>query len=248
MSPLLLLTYALQIACCVHVVRTGRPLYWVFILLVFPFLSVIVYFIAEILPDLRHNPSARRTVRNVRNRIDPERDRRDAAKLLKASDTPENRRRLAEESLRSGDYAHAAELYEQALKGLYASDPDLMLGLAKAQFGLGESEKARATLDALIAANPGFRSADGHLLYARAVEDTADASAAIHEYEAVVQGYPGEEARARFGLLLKRQGEHTRARAVSQEILDRSDAAPRYYQREQRDWIEVAKRELASLG
>ena len=247
MSPLLLLTYALQIACCVHVVRTGRPLYWVFILLVFPFLSVIVYFIAEILPDLRHNPSARRTVRNVRNRIDPERDRRDAAKLLKASDTPENRRRLAEESLRSGDYAHAAELYEQALKGLYASDPDLMLGLAKAQFGLGESAKARATLDALIAANPSFRSADGHLLYARAVEDTSDAAAAIHEYEAVVQGYPGEEARARFGLLLKRQGEHTRARNVFQEILDRSEAAPRYYQREQRDWIEVAKRELATL-
>ena len=247
MSPLLLLTYAVQIACCVHVVRTGRPLYWVFILLVFPFLSAIVSFIAEVLPELRNSPSARRTVRNVRNRIDPDRDRRDAAKLLKAADTPENRRRLAEESLRSGDYAHASELYDQALKGLYATDPDLMLGLAKAQFGLGESAKARATLDALIAANPGFRSADGHLLYARAVEDTADAAAALHEYEAVVQGYPGEEARARYGLLLKRQGEHARARRVFQEILDRSDAAPRYYQREQRDWIEVAKRELPTL-
>ena len=52
MSPLLLLSFALQIACCVHVVRTGRPLYWVFILLVFPFLSAIVYFIAEVLPEL----------------------------------------------------------------------------------------------------------------------------------------------------------------------------------------------------
>lgn len=248
MSPLLLLSFALQIACCVHVVRTGRPLYWVFILLVFSFLAVIIYFIAEILPDLRHSPSARRTVRSVRDRLDPDRDRCDAARLLKASDTPENRRRLAEESLRSGDYAQACELYEQALKGLYATDPDLMLGLAKSQFGLGDSAKARATLDALIAANPGFRSADGHLLYARAVEDTADAAAAIHEYEAVVQGYPGEEARARFGLLLKRQGDHARARSVFQEILDRSDAAPRYYQREQRDWIEVAKRELAALA
>ena len=247
MSPLLLLSFALQIACCVHVVRTGRPLYWVFILLVFSFIAVIVYFIAEILPDLRHSPSARRTVRNVRNRIDPERDRRDAARLLKAADTPENRRRLAEESLRSGDYTHAAELYEQALKGLYATDPDLMLGLAKAQFGMGDAHKARDTLDALITANPGFRSADGHLLYARAVEDTADAAAAIHEYEAVVQGYPGEEARARFGLLLKRHGEQARARVVFQEILDRSDAAPRYYRREQQDWIAVAKRELATL-
>jgi Uncharacterized protein conserved in bacteria containing a divergent form of TPR repeats len=123
MSPLLLLTYAVQIACCVHVVRTGRPLYWVFILLVFPFLSAIIYVIAEVLPDLRNSPSARRTVRNVRSRIDPDRDRRDAAKLLKASDTPENRRRLAEESLRSGDYAHASELYEHALKGVYATDP-----------------------------------------------------------------------------------------------------------------------------
>ena len=247
MSPVFILSIVLQVACCVHVVRTGRPLYWVFILLLFSYIAVLIYFIAEILPDLRHSPSARRTVRNVRNRIDPERDRRDAARLLKAADTPENRRRLADESLRSGDYAQAAELYEQALKGLYASDPDLMLGLAKAQFGLGESAKARATLDALIAANPGFRSVDGHLLYARTVEDTADAAAAIHEYEAVVQGYPGEEARARFGLLLKRQGEHARARSVFQEILDRSDAAPRYYQREQRDWIEVAKRELATL-
>ena len=151
MSPLLLLSFALQIACCVHVVRTGRPLYWVFILLLFSFLAVIIYFIAEILPELRHHPSARRTVRSMRDRIDPDRDRRDAAKLLKATDTPANRRRLAEESLRSGDYAHASELYGQALKGLYATDPDLMLGLAKAQFGLGESAKARATLDALIA-------------------------------------------------------------------------------------------------
>lgn len=247
MSPLLLLTYAVQIACCVHVVRTGRPLYWVFILLVFPFLSAIIYVIAEVVPELRNSPSARRTVRSVRNHVDPDRDRRDAARLLKAADTPENRRRLAEESLRSGDYAQAAELYEQALKGLYATDPDLMLGLAKSQFGLGDSTRARATLEALIAANPGFRSSDGHLLYARAVEDSADAAAAIHEYEAVVQGYPGEEARARFGLLLKRQGEHARARSVFQEILDRSDVAPRYYQREQRDWIEVARRELAML-
>ncbi|MEJ1095925.1 MULTISPECIES: tetratricopeptide repeat protein [unclassified Pseudoxanthomonas] len=248
MSPIILLSIILQIACCVHVVRTGRPLYWVFILLVFSYLAVLIYVIAEILPDLRHNPSARRTVRSVRDRIDPERDKRDAARLLQAADTPENRRRLAEESLRSGDYAHAAELYEQSLKGLYATDPNLMLGLAKAQFGLGQAQQTRDTLDALIAANPSFRSSDGHLLYARAVEGTGDITAALNEYEAVTQGYPGEEARARYALLLKRNGDSSRAVSLFKEILTRSDVAPKYYQREQRQWIELARKELAALA
>ena len=52
-----------------------------------------------------------------------------------------------------------------------------MLGLAKAQYGLGQAAQARQTLDALIAANPSFRSQEGHLLYARAVEDSGDVDA-----------------------------------------------------------------------
>jgi hypothetical protein len=248
MSPIVILSIVLQIACCVHVVRTGRPLYWVFILLLFSYIAVLIYFIAEILPELRHNPDARKAVRKFKERIDPEREKRDASRQLGLADTLDNRRRLAAESLRSGDYAHAAELYGQSLKGLYATDPDLMLGLAKAQFGLGQWQRTRDTLDALIAANPDFRSSDGHLLYARAAEELGDIPAALHEYDAVVQGFAGEEARARYALLLKRSGDATRAVAVFREILTRSNAAPKYYQREQGQWIELARKELTSLA
>jgi hypothetical protein len=248
MSPIFLLSIALQIACCVHVVRTGRPLYWIFILLVFPFLGMLIYFIAEVLPELRNGPGARRVVRKVKERIDPEREKRNASRQFGLSDTQANRRRLAEESLRSGDFQQAAELFHGALKGLYETDPEMMMGLAKAQFGLGQPQQARQTLDALIAANPDYRSKDGHLLYARAVEASGDASAALHEYENVVQGYPGEEARMRYGLLLVRNGDTRKAKEIFNEILIRSAASPKYYQREQREWIDAAKRELASLG
>lgn len=248
MSPLILFTLLLQIACCVHIVRTRQPLYWIIIVLMFPFLGMLVYFIAAVLPELRNNPGPRRALRNVKNTLDPQREKRAASRRLDFSDTPDNRRRLAEESLRSGDYAHAMEQYRSALKGLHATDPELMLGLAQAQFGLGESQQARATLDALIAANPDYRSSDGHLLYARAVEDCGTIAEALHEYQTVAQGYPGEEARARYGLLLKRNGDHAQAKAVFQEILSRSDMSPKYYQREQREWIELARRELAGLG
>ena len=247
MSPIFLLSIALQIACCVHVVRTGRPLYWVFILLVFPFLGMLIYSIAEILPDLRNGPGTRRVVRKVKEKIDPEREKRDASRQFGLSDTQANRRRLAEESLRSGDFQQAAELFRGALKGLYETDPEMMMGLAKAQFGLGQPQQARQTLDALIAANPDYRSKDGHLLYARTVEASGDVPAALHEYENVVQGYPGEEARMRYGLLLMGNGDTRKAKEIFNEILTRSAASPKYYQREQREWIDAAKRELASL-
>ena len=247
MSPLIILSIILQIACGVHVVRTGRPMYWLFILLFFSYIAVLIYFIAEVLPDLRNGPGSRKVARKVRNAIDPGRDKRRAEINLQLSDTQANRRELAAESLRHGDYQRAAELYQGSLKGLYATDPDLMLGLAKAQFGMGQPQQARNTLDALIAANPDFRSKDGHLLYARTVEDAGDVTAALHEYEAVVQGYPGEEARVRYGLLLKRNGDSRKAAEIFKEILTRSAAAPKYYQREQRDWIETARQELARL-
>lgn len=247
MHPLFLLTFVCQLAVCVHVVRTGRPLYWILIVVMVPLLGMLVYGLAEVLPELRNNPSARRAARQVRSKLDPDRDRRDADRRLGLSDTPETRRQLAEQCLARGDNARAEELFQTALSGLYKQDPDLMLGLAKAQFALGKAADARATLDALIAANPGFRSVDGHLLYARAVEAQGDVPAALHEYETVVQGYPGEEARARYALLLKRAGEPAKARKLFQEILTRSDALPRYYQREQREWIQLARSELTQL-
>ena len=244
MSPILLLSIALQIGCAVHAMRSGRPLYWVFILLIGSYLAVAIYLLAEVLPEMRHHRAARNLARGVRQTLDPGRGQREASRRLDIADTLENRRALAEQSLRGGDFARAAELYRVSLKGLYATDPHLMLGLARAQFGLSQPAEARATLDALIAANPDFRSSEGHLLYARAAEAAGDIEAARHEYDAVVQGYPGEEARARYALLLKREGDAAGAERLFREILKRADALPRYYRQEQREWIDLAKREL----
>ena len=107
MSPILVLSVLLQIACAVHVVRTGRPLYWIFILLVGSFLGIAVYLFAEVLPNLGNSPTARRAVRGVRNRIDPEHGKRRASRNLEIADTLDNRRRLAEQSMASGDYQQA---------------------------------------------------------------------------------------------------------------------------------------------
>src|SRR6478752_181905 len=150
MSPILVLSVLLQLACAVHVVRTGRPLYWIFILLVGSFLGIAVYVFAEVLPNLGNSTTARRAVHGVRIRIHPFHSKRLASCNLEISYTLDNRRRLAEQSMASGDYQQALELYRTSLTGMYKTDPTLMLGLAQAQFALELPAEARATLEALI--------------------------------------------------------------------------------------------------
>ena len=179
MPILVLVSFALQIACAVHVVRSGRPMYWIWLLLIGSYIAVVVYIIVAVIPDLRNDPRGRMAARNVLNTIDPERRRREIRQRLDVADTVDNRKALADECLRLRDYANAADLYRSTLKGIYTNDPTLMLGLAQAEAGTGDYTAARATLDALIKANPQFRSADGHLLYARGLEELGEHDKAI---------------------------------------------------------------------
>ncbi|MCC8364579.1 tetratricopeptide repeat protein [Lysobacter sp. A6] len=243
--PIIALSILLQLACAVHAVRTGRNLFWIIIIVIGSFFGVAVYLLAEVLPDHLGGPTARRAsraARGLRDKVDPERHKRHAARELDISDTIDNRRRLAEHSMASGDHQQALELYRKSLNGMYATDPVLMLGMAQAQFALEMPGEARATLDALIAANPTFRSSEGHLLYARAVDACGDVDRAISEYEALVPSFTGEEGRVRFAQLLQRRGDHARAAALFNETIKRASLAPKHYQREQREWIDIAKR------
>ena len=248
MPLLVILSLGLQIACAVHAVRTGRPYYWIWIILMTSYLGVAIYFFAEVLPDLRNSPGSRRAARSVLHTFDPERQRRMIRQRLEVADTVDNRRALAEECMRLHDYANAAELYRSVLKGVYANDPAFLLGLAEANANSGEFAAARQALDQLYAANQGFRSNDADLLHARVLEAQGDRDAALERYRVLASSYPGEEARYRYGALLKQYGRFSEARGVFRDMLSRARNAPRYYRKKEKDWLESAQRDLASLG
>lgn len=248
MPILVLVSIALQIACAVHVVRSGRQLYWLWILFIGSYLAVIVYLLVAVIPDLRNDPRSRQAASRVLHTIDPERRRRAIQQRLAVADTVDNRRALAEESMRMGDYANAADLYRSILKGMYATDHAFLLGLAQAQANLDDFAGARATLDTLFATNPDFRHPDAELLRARVLEAQGETDRALEHYRALATSYPGEEARYRYGVLLKQQGRFSDARGVFSDMLTRAKTAPRYYKKKESGWLSAAQRELGSLG
>jgi hypothetical protein len=246
--PILILSVIVQIALIIHVVRTGRPTYWVFIILIAPGIGSLAYAIVELLPELSGNYRARNAVRGVRKTLNPGGDLRRRQKEHKLSGSVDATRHLAGELMDNGRYEEASDLYQEALKGLYEHDPDLLLGLATAQFGNEQFEEARETLDSLIETNPDFRSSDGHLLYARSVEACGDNDKAREEYAAVAAYYAGAEARARFANFLEAQGDNEAALAEYEEIITAADLAPRHYRRAQKMWINEAKTGIRRLS
>ncbi|MEP6966472.1 MAG: hypothetical protein ABI906_00180 [Pseudomonadota bacterium] len=95
MLPVLGVSLLFSIALCVHVVRTGQAMYWLWIILAIPWLGGIVYLVAVVLPSLAGGPTARRLSQGARETLDPEREYRRAKAACDDTPTVHNRMRLA---------------------------------------------------------------------------------------------------------------------------------------------------------
>jgi hypothetical protein len=244
MSLIFILTLAVQAGLIVHVIKTGRNSLWVWAIALLPAAGSLAYVVVELLPGVFGGPAARRTHAGMRRMVDPNRDLRRAKAEVEISGNVDARRRLADEMYERGQYAQAIAVYQEGLRGIFEHDPTLLLGLAQAQFAADDFAGARASLERLIQQNPDFKSADGHLLYARALEAQDALDEAEHEYGAVAPGYPGAEARLRYGLLLKRRGKLEDARRIFKDLLDGAKLGPAHYRRAQARWLDQARREM----
>jgi len=239
---LFFLSIIIQVLLIIHVIKTGRNTIWIWVLALLSLPGAIAYIAVELIPDLLRSRAARRTARGMKQALDPQADLRRYENEAKLTGNVASRQRYAEELARHARFDEAIATYRQALTGLYEHDPNLMLGLAKAQFGKADATAARSTLDELIRLNPDFRSPEGHLLYARALEAEGNVEKALDEYKVLAPSYPGAEAAVRYAQLLKAQGRGAEAASVARELLEQARIAPAHYRRAQRNWLENAER------
>jgi hypothetical protein len=232
----------IQALLIVHVIKTGRNFLWIWVILLLPGVGILAYLAVEVVPDLFRSQTSRRTARGIKKALDPGADLRRYEQEARLTGNVASRQRYADELVRHGRYDEAIATYGRALTGLYEHDPNLMLGLARAQFGKGDAVAARTTLEELIRLNPDFRSPEGHLLYARALELEGNFAKALEEYRVLAPAYPGAEASVRYAQLLKAQGKSAEAATVARELLEQARIAPAHYRRAQRNWLDSAAR------
>lgn len=239
-----ILIWLIQLALIIHVLKTGRNRYWILFLLFMPLIGGIAYLVIEILPEFSGSIAGQRAVRNVKKTLNPGADLRHHEAAWEQSPNVDNGRRYAEALQASGKTAEAEKIVNAALKGLFATEPTLLLTKAHIQFEQDRPAEAVETLETLQEHNPDFRTAEGHLLYARALEASGQTDKAIREYSAVSGYFPGVEARYRLAKCLKAAGKEQAAKDELESILNDAKLAPPHFRKSQKHWLDAVKHEL----
>lgn len=244
--PLIGLSLILSIALAVHVVRSGRELYWLWIILLFQPLGGLVYFIAIILPELTRGPGARKLEQSAIAALDPTREYREARQASEDTPTVRNQSRLAQAAAALGRHDEAERLYATAAQGIHAEDPALLLGRATALVELDRADEAVRVIELI----PGGETADplppaGALVLARAQERLGHVDKADAAYGEAVQRMPGFEAIARQAAFMARHGRKDEARAAVAEMDKRLTKLAPQFRREGKHWRDLAAKALA---
>ena len=239
------LSLVFSILLCVHVVRTQQQLFWLWIILLFQPIGGLVYLIAVILPGVFGGPTARKLSQAARETLDPARTYREARADHELTPTVHNHMRLAAAAAELGRHAEAEALYAQALQGVHADDPALLLGRARALIELNRPAEAMPLLEKLSEEGKEGRTPQAVLALARALEGLGRVGEAKAAYEWAAPRLPGLEGVARQAAFLAKTGHRTEAQEALTEIDRRISRANPHFRREARAWRDFAAQAIA---
>jgi hypothetical protein len=242
--PVALVVLLLDISLIYHASRTGRLQPWAFIILMVPLIGALAYIVVELVPEWLSGPDAQQARKRIAGKLDPEKLYRELSDRLVNADTVANRAALAAECLKIARFDEAERHYDHILKLPIGGEPAYAVGRAQAAFGRNRPADVLASLDDLQKRWPDFQSAEGHLLYARALAEVGRVDEALEEYHAVAAYFPGAEARVRYGMLLRMVGRTAEAKVVFNELLLQMKRAPKYLRQAQAEWLSIAEKQL----
>jgi len=245
MFGLIGLSLVFSILLCVHVVRTGREMYWLFIILAFQPLGGVVYALVNVLPDVFGGTTARRLQSAARETLDPTREYRAAKTACDDAPTVRNQSRLAAAAMALGKPDEAERLYADAAQGIHAEDPALLLGRANALLDLNRFAEALAVLEQLGKNEADGRTPTAALALGRAYEGLGRVAEADGAYQWAAERIPGFEGLGRYTAFKARHGRKAEAEDALADMDKRIARLNATFKKEARHWRELAAKAVA---
>lgn len=240
----LIASYLPALLCGIHVVRTGRELYWLWILVIAGPLGAAIYFLAIILPEMLGGRAARNVGKAARQALDPERDFRNAMRALEDTPTVGNRMKVAQAAAGLGRWEDAEAQWAQCVTGHWAEDVTILMGHANALLELKRFDDALNRLQQVKALGREGETPAVALAFARAFEGLSRNEEADDAYRFAADRVPGLEAGARYVAFMAKTGRREDAEIGLAEIERRLQKIAGPLRGEARVWRDMAAKAL----
>jgi len=235
-----------QFSFAFHALKTGRPYWWIFIIMGFPVMGCLIYYLVEVFPNSREHRSARKTARKIVRVLQPDVALKARAEELAICGSVDNKIALARECEEHQMFEEAYSLYESAATGPFAADANLLAGMARTALGLERWDAARSALDRLKIASPAHAANQNTRLFeARLLAGRGETDAAIAAFRALLPEFVGLEARYRYGELLLDLGQQQAATQMFDELIQHAKRFASSVDEEQQ-WVSAARRAIAN--
>jgi hypothetical protein len=236
--------YLPSLLCGIHVVRSGRELYWLWIFVIAGPLGAGIYFIAILLPELMGGRTARTVGKAARQALDPERDYRNAMRALEDTPTIGNRMKLAQAAAALGRWTDSEAQWALCVTGHWAEDPVILLGHANALLELERWSEALKRLEQVNALGREGETPSVVLAFARAYEGLGRNAEAEDAYRFAADRVPGLESGARYVAFMAKTGRREDAEIGLGEIERRLAKIAGPLRGEARVWRDMAAKAL----
>jgi hypothetical protein len=236
-GPVVLLA---QLACLIHVIKTGRPYWWMWVIFGFPVIGLAAYIFLEVRPSL-----GKMNLQALLWRLKSRSERIEILRQnLEESSTVRNRLALSDELHDAGMFNLECDVLTEGLRGAFKDDATLLMRLSQAHLEAGRAAEA----EAVLSRTPHERSYETQqqraLLTARvdaACGRHAEAEKAFREQAARKKSEAPRYYLAEFLYVLGRGDE---AAAILRDILHQYRRGTPVWRFQERRWYYAAKKLL----
>lgn len=240
----LILFYLPSLLCGIHVVRTGREMFWLWLFIIGPLIAPAFYFLAVLVPSWMGGTGARSVGKAARQALDPERDYRNALRNLEETPTIGARMKVAQAAAALGRWNDAEAQWALSAEGQWADDPTILMGHALALLELGRYADALERLEKLKAQGPEGKTPVAALAFARAYEGLGRNEEAEDAYRFAADRVPGLESGGRYVAFMAKTGRREDAEIGFAEIERRLAKIAPPLRPEARVWRDLAAKAL----
>ena len=237
------LSLLIQILLCVHVYRTGRPFWWIWLIMMGSLIGCSLYVLLEILPGMGGGTATATPSWLIPKRVVIRR----ARERLEVADTVENRLNLASLLHDQGKKEAAEQVVRDCASGVFRDDPHVVAQVAGHKVTVGKYDEAERLLPHANVKGNRQAARRIELIRARILYGKMNFREALTAFTALKPVILGEEPRYHMAMCHLGLGDPAAATGILEDIMKYYRRGGKLWRRSEREWYMAAKQSLAKI-